>query len=226
MYIVKKHFPVVMLVLGLILMGCSILPASNETSWNIKWNSNGSLDEKVIITNHRVVINDQQWETSYVGNQIILSRHIKNWQAYGQIGDSLPFTVIEKNYLLIKFVNLTLKPEATSGSLFEQFAGFKGASLNIEVPGIIHNSTAESSQNSIAVWNLASLYSSPIKLDVVVFDGILLSVFIFATCFIIIFIIYLNRIRKVNRLIVEEYSLERAAQEFIQTKNQNQKEKS
>ncbi|MDD3270968.1 MAG: hypothetical protein PHR04_02555 [Syntrophomonadaceae bacterium] len=217
----KKLFPVVILVLGLLLINCSSLPAGDEASWTIKWNSNGSLDEKIIIANHIVVTNDQEWETSRSGNQVILSRHVNDWRAYGQLGDSLPITVVQKDYLLMKFASLTVKQEATPGSLFEQFISLTDARLSIEVPGAIRNSNAEASQNSVAVWNLDDLQSSPVKLDAVIFDGIFLGISFFVFCFIIIFIIYLRRIRRVHRLIAEEYSLERAALEFSQGENEN-----
>ena len=220
----KKLFPVVILVVGLLLISCSSLQAGDEASWTIKWNSNGSLEEKVIITNHNVVANDQEWETSRSGNQVILSRHINDWRAYGQLGDNLPITVVQKDFLLMKFASLTVKQVATPGSLFEQFISLTDARLSIEVPGAIRNSNAKVSQNSVVVWNLDDLQSSPVKLDAVIFDGIFLGISLFVFCFIIIFIIYLNRIRRVHRLIAEEYSLERAALEFSQGENENNEE--
>lgn len=220
----KKYFPVVILVLGLLLISYSSLQAGDEASWTIKWNSNGSLDEKVIITNHNVVINDQEWETSRSGNQIILSRHIKDWQAYSQLSNNVPLNVVEKDYLLLKFSSLTAKQEATPGGLFEEFSQFTDSSLSIEVPGVIRNSSAQLNQNSIAVWNLADPQASPVELDAIVFDGIFLGISFFVLCFIIIFIIYLNRIKRVNRLIAEEYSLERAALEFAQGENDKEEE--
>lgn len=212
----KKYFPVVILVVGLLLLSCSSLQAGDEASWTIKWNNNGSLDEKVVIPGNNVVVIGQEWETSHSGNQTILSRHVKDWRAYGQLGDSLPLTVVQKDYVLLKFASLTVKQEATPGSLFEQFIGLSNARLSIEVPGAIRNSNAQASQDSLATWNLASLESSPVKLDAVIFDGIFLGITFFAFCFIIIFIIYLNRIRRVHRLIAEEYSLDRADLEFTQ----------
>ena len=220
----KKYFPVVILVVGLLLLSCSSLQAGDEASWTIKWNNNGSLDEKVVIPGNNVVVIGQEWETSHSGNQTILSRHVKDWRAYGQLGDSLPLTVVQKDYVLLKFASLTVKQEATPGSLFEQFIGLSNARLSIEVPGAIRNSNAQASQDSLATWNLASLESSPVKLDAVIFDGIFLGITFFAFCFIIIFIIYLNRIRRVHRLIAEEYSLERAVLEFTQGENDKEEE--
>lgn len=220
----KKYLPVVILVIGLLLISCSSLQASDEASWTIKWNSNGSLDEKVIIPNHNVVINETEWETSQSANQTILSRHVRDWRAYGQLNDSLPITVVQKDYLLMKFAGLTVKKEATPESLFAQFIGLEDARLSIEVPGAIRNSNADVSQNSVAVWNLADLQSSPVKMDVVIFDGIFLGITFFAFCFIIIFLIYLNRIRRVHRLIADEYSLERAALEFTEGEENEDRE--
>lgn len=220
----KKHFPIIFLVLGLLLFSRSPLQAGDKATWTIKWNGNGSLDEEVIISNQNVVINDQQWETSHSGNQMVLSRHIKDWQAYSQLSDSLPLEVAQRDFLILKIASLTVKQEANPGNLFEQLSRHSDASLNIEVSGFIRNSNAEFKQDTIAVWNLATSRSSPLKLDVVIFDGIILCISIFIFCFIIIFIIYLNRIRRVNRLITEEYSLERAALEFAQGENDNQEE--
>ncbi len=220
----KKHFPIIFLVVGLLLISCSPLQASDKAAWTIKWNSNGSLDEGVIIPNQNVVVNDQEWETSRSGNQMILSRHIKDWQAYRQLGDSLPFEVAQRDFLVLKIASLTVKQEANPGSLFEQLTRHSDANLNIEVSGVIRNSNADVKQDNVAVWNLGTSRSSPLKLDTVIFDGIYLSITFFIFCFIIIFIIYLNRIRRVNRLIAEEYSLERAALEFAQGENDNQEE--
>jgi len=69
----KKFLPVVILVLGMLLISCSSLQASDEASWTIKWNSNGSLDEKVVIPGHNVVLNEQEWETSHSGSNYSIS---------------------------------------------------------------------------------------------------------------------------------------------------------
>lgn len=208
----KKYFPVVLLVLGFLIVGYSPAQATGQAAWNIKWNSNGSLDETVTIRNHNIIIQDNEWQTSRSDQGLILTRHINNWQEYSKLGDGLPLELSQKDFWLIKSSTLTMKEQARPGSLYEQLTDFGGARLSIEVPGIIRESTAQEKIDSTAVWTLGT--ADAVTLNAVVFDGIVLGIAFFALCAIIILIIFLSRIRRVNRLIAQEYSLERAAEEF------------
>lgn len=218
----KKYFPAVLLVLGLLIASCSPVQATGETTWNIKWNTNNSLDETVTVQGHNVVIQDNEWKTSRSDQGLILTRHINDWQEYSKLGDGLPLQLTQKDFLLIKLSSLNMKEQVSPGSLYEQFTDFDGARLSIEVPGIIRESSAQEKVESTAIWTLST--AGAITLNAIVFDGVLLGIAFFALCSIIIFIIFLNRIRRVNQLIVQEYSLERAAEEFARGDMEEQEE--
>ena len=90
----KKYFPFVFIVLGFLFVNCPFLLGAGATTWTIKWNSNGSLDEKVNISGHNVaVIDDKEWNSSRSGQDLVLSRHIKNWQEYSRFNDRLPLEI-------------------------------------------------------------------------------------------------------------------------------------
>lgn len=221
MMYMKKYFPFVFLALGLLVICCYPLSAADPATWNIKWNSDASIDETVIISEPNVVIEDKDWQTSHSGQSLVLSRHVDNWQEYSKLGDRLPLELTQKDFWLLKFSSLTMK-EATPGSLFEQFNQFRGARLSIEVPGIIRDSSADEKVDSTATWNLST--ASPVTLNAVAFDGVILGISLFALGFLIIFIIFASRIRRVNQLIAQEYSLERAAEEFARGDMEEQEE--
>jgi len=207
----KKYFPVVfIIILGLFI---SALPvqATDEATWNLKWNNDGSLDETVTVFNHNIVIEADNWKTSRSDQGLILRRHVNNWQDYRKLDDGLPLELAERNYRLIKASTLTMKEESP-GSLYEQFCAFNGARLSIEVPGIIRETSAQDKIESTAAWTVGS--AGAITIKALIFDGVLLGIIFFAFCSIIIFLIFLHRIRRVNQLIAEEYSLEKAAEEF------------
>ncbi len=208
----KKYFPAVFLVLGLLMVICFPAAASDQAAWNIKWNSNGSLDETVTIRDQNIVIPDNQWKTSRFDQGLILTRHINNWQEYSRRGDGLPFELSQKDFWLIKSSTLTMKEQVRPGSLYEQLADEGGTRLSIEVPGIIRATSAQEKIDSTAVWNLST--GGVITLEAVIFDGIVLGIALFALGAITIFIIFLHRLRRVNQLIAQEYSLEKAAEEF------------
>jgi hypothetical protein len=216
----KKYFPVLLIVFGLLLLSCPSSLAAGETAWTIKWNSNGSLDEKINISGHNVVVVDKEWNSSRSGQELVLTRHIKNWQEYSKLNDRLPLEIKEKNFLLLKSSSLTMQEETLPGCLYEQFSNLADARLSIEVSGIIRDTTADRSINSTATWNLGNSTALPlINLQAIVFDGVILGISFFVLCFTIIFIIYLNHIRKVNQLITQEYSLEKAAEDFALEEN-------
>jgi hypothetical protein len=211
MMYMKKYFPVVLIIiLGLFI---AVLPgqASDEATWNLKWNNDGSLDETVTVFDHNIVIEADNWETSRSDQALTLSRHVDNWQDYLNLEDGLPLVLVEKNYGLVKTSTLTMK-DASPGSLYEQFGAIDGARLSIEVPGIISETSAQEKIESTAVWELGS--AGAITLKASIFDGVVLGIIFFALCAIIIFFVFLRRIKRVNQLIAEEYSLEKAAEEF------------
>jgi len=207
----KKCFPVLLLVIGFLFVTCNSVQAEPQATWHIEWNRDNSLNETVIIQGHNVVIEDSEWNISRSGQKLTLTRSSKDWHEYSKFNDRVPFRVKEKNFLLVKFSNLTVD-KAINSSLYEQFKNLEGARLSIDVPGIIQETSAPLRDESSVNWTLDD--NQVVSLAIIAFDGVITGIVFFILGFILVFLVYLRRVKKVDQLIAEKYSLQRAAEEF------------
>ncbi|MGI5912494.1 MAG: hypothetical protein ACOX6E_07950 [Syntrophomonadaceae bacterium] len=209
----KKYFPVAITVLFLLLVSCSLLYAGNLAAWNIKWNYDSSLDETVAIQGYKVTIDAKGWDTLHSDQKTILTRHVTDWNEYSKLPDQLPLEVRQHNFWLIKLSNITMVNKLNTGSLLEQLKD-SGANfdIKIEVPGIVVNSNADKEGYFSAAWNYDS--GKVMKLTTLEFNWLALLLVLFLLSALIVFLIFLRRIKSMEQFIAYEYSLEKAVEEL------------
>ncbi len=219
----RKNFPFLLFLLMLGLIIIPVFPAmAAGAEWQLTWNDDGSIREKVIVDGSGLIAGEENWKSYIAGDKTVYERETRDWEAYQQLNDRLPFTVESKNFFL--WQNIKIKTDeniVSSSGLFAQAAAIKDSKLIINVPGVIQKSSGIQAKEDQAVFKLADFTSAPAYLQVVTIQGLWLGLVLFTLAFIVILFYYLGRIRRVNRLIEDEYSLEKALEQLEKEEKEN-----
>jgi len=205
----RKHFlPIIMLTLifiGTLTNGAS----ASDIQWQIRWMDNGTLQEQVRVLEPDIIPEDSSWQRSKEGDQFVLRREVKNWSSYQELQYRLPLQVKQKNYIVFKQVEVGID-NGQSKELFQQLKGSKSLDLTLYVPGIIIGNSADNADESNATWafsDSAELLQETSLLKVITVDGLILGIEILVAGLLIILIKFFRRLKKVDQIIEEEYSL-------------------
>lgn len=206
----RKHLPEVILGL-LFLLILTPVARAGEAEWQINWDENGGLQEIVTVTGQPIEYHDSAWQETKKDKMQVFSRTVKDWQAYNHLADKLPVNVNQQNYI---FCTVTrIKPEASFAqeSLYNNLSGVEILQIKIEVPGSIRAASAQQIVDHTAIWHIKNPgqpFSPNFALKTITFDGWMLGISILSLGVIIMFILFAIRMRKVNKIITETYSLD------------------
>ncbi len=210
----KKYFPL-FLIFVLLLFPSRCL--AGQLEWQLSWGEDDKIQERLSIFAHEIAVEDDEWDYSITEEKAMLSREVETWQDYNDLSDRLPVLISEKDYILFKIISLKADEKTVPPtSVYAQVAELYGAELKITVPGIISADSAKEVNELTATWKFAQIkdmMNEELLLKAVVIDGFSLGVFLFVFGFSIIVIVFLLRLRRVNALIEEEYSLDKVLEE-------------
>ncbi len=210
MIIMRKDIPTIILSLILVLLFSQVALGS-QAEWQINWQEDGTLLEKVTVSGLPIQNSDPGWQKSMNGDQIIFTRTIKNWNEYNRLQDKLPLKVAESNYIFCTASKLTASNQLPGGTLYAGLSGIDRMNLKISVPGMITSSSVEPSDKRTVIWavnNPGQQFNKDFSLKAISVDGFMLGITILTLGVIGLFIFFLGRMRRVNRLIDETYSLD------------------
>lgn len=184
---------------------------ASTADWQIRWQDNNTLNEKITVQESQLDTSPQGWSYSQSGDQVTLERNIKSWEEYNNLQDKLPIKVLVKDYILFQIINFnTLQAQAAPDTAYGQVAKINGVNLRITVPGLIKDSSADKVKEFTALWHLNKIdelgFNDQI-LKVATFNGFWLGLAIIVLGLLIITIVFWRKIRKTHKLIEEEYSL-------------------
>lgn len=183
--------------------------SASDIQWQIRWMDNGTLQEQVRVLEPDIIPEDSSWQRSKEGDQFVLRREVKNWSSYQELQHRLPLQVKQKNYIVFKQVEVGID-NGQSKELFQQLKGSKSLDLTLNVPGIIIGNSADNADESNATWafsDSAELLQETSLLKVITVDGLILGIEILVAGLLIILIKFFRRLKKVDQIIEEEYSL-------------------
>ncbi len=218
--IIVKKLVLFMMVFTLTFLIFPVFALGSEAQWEIIYNDNNDkLEETITIYGDgNITVDTSEWDVSSSAEKTTMQREVANWQVYNTLSDRLPVEAEVKDYILFKSISLkglgnAIQPQ----SLFSQIVSQDGINLRITLPGIKNESNAEQVEDFTYVWHLSKTSDLDKKpmLKVNTWKGFFLGLFIFILGFLIIVIVFLVRMRKVHRLIEEEYSIERAKEELL-----------
>ena len=206
--IMSKHFRLCIIMALVFLVILPRVVVASDVEWQIRWQEDGILQEEVKITGRDIVPRDHDWNIRTEGNRYILQREVKNWSSYRESQDRLPLQIRQSNYIVFKQTEIDISDEA--GGLFAQLNGLNGFHLTMDVPGIIIGSYGDRLSETSSNWvfsSSAELFKETRLLRFITVDGLLLGIVIFFLGLLVIVIQFLRRMKKVERIIEEEYSL-------------------
>jgi len=184
---------------------------AGEAQWQINWQEDGSLQEKVTVYGQVMPDSYNDWQKDISGEPVIFTRTIKNWDEYNNLQDKLPLQIEEKDYVFIKSSKLTAVQQITAGTLYANLSGLDSMNLVIDVPGMITDSSVKPSDKHTVSWSIdnpGQTFNKDFSLKTITLDGFMLGISILTLGVIGLFIFFLGRMRSVNRLIDETYSLD------------------
>jgi hypothetical protein len=132
---------------------------------------------------------------------------VKNWSIYQESKDRLPIKIVQKNYIVFKQNHIDISEDA--GGLFAQLNGLTGFHLTMVIPGFILGSYGDRISESSSNWffsSSAELLKENRLLKFITVDGLLLGIGIFSLGLLIIVSQFIRRMKRVERIIEQEYS--------------------
>jgi len=215
--LMKKYFPILLLMVAIILFAAAgPLSAAEAPSWQLTLNDNGTIAERVTLSAGASYQADE-WKVVSDSDHLVVERTAKDWSAYMKLKDRLPLQINKKNYILWQDIEINKNTAVNITGLAAAVLGDDNSKILFRVPGIINsNAGTQLSEDQVEVSAAAvdKLGDGGSLLQVTTFDGLMMGIVLFVLGFLVVVIVFMNRIRKVNQLIEEEYSIERAAQQL------------
>lgn len=215
--LMKKNFPILPLMVAIILLvAASPLAAAQSPTWQLTLRDDGTIAERVTLTAGGEV-QSPEWKLSSADGLLIAERTTKNWSAYMKLKDRLPLQFEKKNYILWQNIDFKKNNEVTPIALTAVVLADSGSKITLRVPGIVNQSAGTQlaeDQAELTGLAVSHLSDGSSMLQAITFDGLMLGIILFIVGFLVVVIVFIKRIRNVNKLIEEEYSLERAIQQL------------
>lgn len=205
----RKYIPAVFLAVLLCL--CFNPAVYAATHWQIDWGENGTLLEKVTVSGQEALNEGAEWQISRSDNEVIFKRNVADWAAYNELIDKLPLQATVKDLLCCKIITLTALSETVPDTLYASLDENQTMRLEMNVPGIILDSSAAAKDKNTVFWQIEKSGQSigqDFIFRVIMVDGLGLGISILGLGVIFLAFFFMRRMRKVSQLIDETYSLD------------------
>lgn len=223
----RKDIPIVILSLFLLLFS-SQAAFGSQADWQINWQEDGTLQETVSIKDLSIQFSDPGWQKESSGNQLRFSRTVKSWEEYNGLQDKLPLRAEVRNYVFFNFNTISAANQAASGTLYQALQGVDRLNVKMIVPGKITSSSIKPSDEQTVIMVIDKPNQGLLKdftLKTINLDGFMLGITILSLGVIGLFFFFIGRMRKVDRLIEETYSLDNVVIEDDEDEASSEEEK-
>lgn len=187
------------------------LPASAaDMIWSWEWKESGVIEESIELP-AAIQVPEDGWKAVKSGERMTYTREAPDWDSYLKLPNHLPLLVNEDKSFLWTSLNIQAVP-APQDSLFKQLAEQYGMDLKLVVPGLIKEQCADQNNENNLVWQDLNennnLPADKALLSTTIVDGLLLGISILAVGALILLLFFIARLRKVDKIIADVYSLE------------------
>lgn len=216
--LMRKNFPILLLLVAIVLLSAAgpLAAAAQVPTWQLTLRDDGTITERVTLAAGDE-LQSPEWQLTSADGLLVAERTTKNWSAYMKLKDRLPLQFEKKNYLLWQNIVIKKNKAVTPVALSALVLGDTGSKITLRVPGIVNQSAGTQlaeDQAELTGSVVGQLGDGASLLQAITFDGLMLGIILFIVGFLVVLIVFIKRIRKVNQLIEEEYSLERAIQQL------------
>lgn len=181
-----------------------------DAVWSWEWKETGVIVEKVQVP-ATLDLSMDGWEAEKKGGTVVYTRQAPDWQSYQELPHHLPLNIKEDKKFLSSKVEIEAL-QASPDSLFRQLIENQGVDFSLSIPGNISQHSADQvSENQLWWKNLKKNKGLPDDVPLLassIVDGMTLGITIIALGALIVLCYFINRIRRVNKLIADVYSLE------------------
>lgn len=213
----RKNFPLFFLIICLVL-GVLAAPALGANAeWELQWREDGTLVETVTIPSRLDDTAMEGWESRPQAAHTVWKREIKSWEQYQQLTDRLPLVAETQNLIFFRTTYFKVSEYQPTEGVYTLIRKFPNVGVLVEVPGTIEQSQGALTGENTARWEMDELLQQgnvETVLQVFVLDGFLVGLVLFLLGFLAVLVFYITRVRRVRTLIEEEYSMEKAEEEF------------
>ncbi|NLW91044.1 MAG: hypothetical protein GXY34_05535 [Syntrophomonadaceae bacterium] len=213
----RRNFPILLLLVAFVLFTVTgSLAAAEVPSWELTLRDDGRIAERVTLSVGTSYEADE-WNNLQSSDPLVLERVVNDWPAYMEFKDRLPLQMLQKNYIIWQDVEINKNSAVSSTGAAAAVLSQDNSKIIFRVPGIINahagNQVTEE-QVEVSALEARKLADGQAFIQATTFDGLMMGIVLFVLGFLVVGIVFMNRIRKVNRLIEEEYSLERAHEQL------------
>ncbi|MEA1961228.1 MAG: hypothetical protein U9N81_08160 [Bacillota bacterium] len=180
-----------------------------DVEWQIDWQEDGSLSEQLSLPDQYPLQLSTGWKVEKQGNNYVYFRHFEKWEDYLVQTERMPLIIDQRNYILAT-TSTFFVDEQSAGTLFKQLNELEGFTFKLRVAGIIKDTTGQVDENTVVFrYNKSKDFLSEDTLaKITTVDGFLVGICILVLGLVGIFIFFVGRLKKVDRMISEIYSLE------------------
>jgi hypothetical protein len=210
----KKILPLFLIVFAVLIF--TPVAWAGQYQWLVSTDGQGNIHESISIEGLELEKQLEGWNSRDGNGSQTWERTHKDWYEYSAATNGLPLVVEKKNYLVFSSIILNYQAGNESG-LFKELLSRAEGDIIIQAGGIIQKSSADEidnlNQEPTATWHLSlgqdlDALEGTAFLQVLHLNGLVISLIILLFGFVGITIWYLTYIRRVNKLIMEEYSLD------------------
>lgn len=209
----------------LLIISCMLTPtalaAGNQ--WSLAWSYDGSMKETLTVPGELpekipeidTITSKGGWTRTEEDGRAVYSREFSSWTQYSSAVDSLPVTVSRIDYIVWTMVEIKPAPDRIGeNALMQVLEQSEDVEITITMPAPIKNSSSRIVDENSIQFVMASFEDPSFASRSLLYSSWFqwfemgIAVLILGTLGIILAL--LIRMRGVDRLIDEEYSLERA----------------
>ncbi|MGE5389908.1 MAG: hypothetical protein ACM3PE_02480 [Deltaproteobacteria bacterium] len=226
--LMRKNFPILLLLVAIILFtSAGPLTAAQAPAWQLTVRDDGTIAERVTLAAGSE-LKSTEWQITSADGQLTAERTTKNWPAYMKLKDRLPLQFEKKNYILWQDIDIKKNSAITLQGLAATVLADNNSKISLRVPGVVNQSAGTQlaeDQAELTGSVIGQLGDGASLLQATTFNGLMLGIILFVLGFLVVVIVFMNRIRKVNRMIEEEYSLEKAHEQLeLEEKEQREQQ--
>lgn len=180
-----------------------------DTTWQIKGDDESLIEERVFTDDEKLAsfLSSAGFEIDEVTDSYY--RHTKDWQTYNNLAEKFPLTVNKKDFIIFSTSVVKVDYNQSTNILRNTTSP---VNLELTTFGIYYKNSGDKVADYTSRWefrtNTLEDFSKPYLTKYLAFNGLALGIGIFILGVLVIFIVYYRMISRVDKLIVEEYSIE------------------